>query len=120
MVPQIPASTDALSIPLYSDAMFPDGFPRHGDRGVVDASNFGLGTTTDYSYGSGPVQRLVVEMTPDRPMAVNALPGGESIDPDSPHHADEMEHWRINEAPPMNWTEDEVLAAHERRIVFSP
>ncbi len=120
LLPQIPASTDALSIPLYTDPMFPDGFPRHGDLGVIDASNFGLGATTSYSYGSGPVQRLVVEMTPERPMPRNTLPGGESQDPDSPHHADEMEHWRINEAPPMNWTESEVLEAHERRIVFNP
>jgi len=119
-VPQIPASTDALTIPLYSDPMFPDGFPRHGDNGVVDASSYGTGSTTSFDYGSGPQQRLVVEMTPERPLPLNALPGGQSIDPDSPHHADEIELWRSNQAPPMNWTEEEVLAAHERRVVFTP
>jgi penicillin amidase len=117
-VPQL--GGDALSIPLPTDPMFPDGFPRHGDNGVVDASSYGIGDTTDFSYGSGPQQRLVVEMTPERPLIWNAIPGGQSIDPDSPHHADEIELWRTNQAPPMNWTEEEVLAAHERRIVFSP
>ncbi len=120
LVPQIPVSTDVLSIPLFTDPMFPDGFPRHGDNDNVDASHYGIGATTGFTYDYGPVQRLVVEMTPERPLPFNALPGGQSIDPDSPHHADEMEHWRINEAPPMNWTEEEVLAAHERRFVFNP
>jgi len=111
---------DVLSIPTPSDPIFPDGFPRHGDRGVVDASNFGVFDFERIDYGSGPQQRLVVEMTPDGPVAVNALPGGNSEDPDSPFHHDEMERWRRNEVSPVAFTEAQVVARHVRRLRFVP
>ena len=42
LVPIYLLGRDPLSIPTPDDAMFPNGFPRHGDRDVVDASNFGV------------------------------------------------------------------------------
>ena len=117
-VPQL--GTDVLSIPPDGDPMFPTGFPRHGDNFGVDASNYGAYDATSFSYGSGPVQRLVVEMGTDGPHAFNALPGGEIYDPDSPHHADEMEHWRRNEAPALFFTELDVVGHAETRIVIGP
>ncbi|MEM9072971.1 MAG: penicillin acylase family protein [Myxococcota bacterium] len=111
---------DILSIPTPADAMFPNGFPRQGDRGVVDASNFGVFNFEGLDYGSGPQQRLVVEMTPEGPIAVNALPGGNSEDPDSTFHRDEMEHWRFNEVSPVAFTEEQVLETHVRRLRFVP
>ena len=51
---------------------------------------------------------------------VKVLPGGEIYDPDSPHHADEMEHWRRNEAPAMYFTEPDVVAHAETRMVIAP
>jgi penicillin amidase len=109
-----------LSIPPDPSTMFPDGFPRHGDFGAVDVGNFGLWNTTDFSHGSGASQRLVVEMTADGPLAFNALPGGQSIDPTSPHHADEAAHWIANEQPPLAFHEDDVVAHFERRLTIHP
>jgi penicillin G amidase len=116
----VPFAESHLSIPPPGDPTFPNGFPRHGDRNVVDASNFSRFSTTNFSYGSGPQQRLVVVMTPDGPQAYNAIPGGNSMDPDSPHHSDEMGYWRVNEAPPMYFTFEDVEAHATSRITFAP
>lgn len=59
-------------------------------------------------------------MTPDGLRIWNAIRGGQTIDLDSPHHADEMEHWRRNEAPPMSMNEPDVVAHAERRVRFLP
>ncbi len=111
--------SDPLSIPPGDDPMFPNGFPRHGDRDVVDASGFSHVATDRFSYGSGPQQRLVVEMLPDGPRAVNALPGGNSEDIDGTHQADQIELWRNNEVAEVPFTELEVVEAAELRIVFA-
>ena len=113
-------SYDTYSIPTPNDPDFPDGFPRHGDWEVPDACNFGLWDGTSYSYGSGPSQRVVVEMTPEGPQAWNALPGGQQHDPEGEHHADEAELWRHNEAPPMYFFEEDVVKHAEERIQFTP
>ena len=113
LVPQI--TRDVLSLPTPEDPVYPGGYPRHGDLFAVDASNYDERTEAgDYSYRWGPVQRLVVEMTPEGPVATNAIPGGASIDPDSPHHADEMELWRRNQTGPMHFVESDVAAHAER------
>jgi len=119
---QVPmlAGGSPVTIPTEDDPKFPGGFPRPGDNFGVDASNFGMWDTDSFDYGSGPVQRLVVEMTPDGPRAWNALPGGQHFDPEGAHHADEAEHWRRNQAPEMYFTEEAVRAHEESRTVFVP
>lgn len=109
-----------VSIPTASDPTFPDGFPRHGDLGAVDPGNYGIYGTTDFHFGSGASQRLVVEMTPTGPIARNALPGGQHEDPDSPHHADEAELWRNNVQPPIYFEQGEIEAHATRRLRFDP
>ncbi len=111
---------EELNIPAPMDPMFPHGFPRPGDNGGVDAANYGNGELEDFTYGSGPQQRLVVEMTPSGPVAVNAIPGGESQDPDSPHQHDQMDLWRMNQTSQVWFTEQDVVAHNERRVVFAP
>lgn len=114
---------DALSIPTPTDTMFPNGFPRNGDYGVVDVGNFklyGSSSPVDFQHKSGATQRLVVEMTPSGPVAYNALPGGQHLDPASLHHADEAQLWIKNEAPRVAFNETEVIANFERRIVINP
>ncbi|MCB9613925.1 MAG: penicillin acylase family protein [Sandaracinus sp.] len=113
-------SMDVLSIPTPLDTTYPNGFPRHGDRDVVDASGFGMFDFFRRDYGSGPQQRLVVEMTPEGPRAVTALPGGNSEDPDSRFHRNEMELWRRNQVRPVPFTEAEVLAAAVEHYRFVP
>ena len=111
--------TDLLSIPREGDPMYPDGFPRHGDYGSVDPGQFGLWNTTRFSFGSGASQRLVVEMTETGPIAFNALPGGQSIDPNSPHKSDEALLWIRNEQPRVAFAESEVRSAAARCVVIS-
>lgn len=119
MVPEL-AGESLATIPKPGDATFPNGFPRAGDNYGIDASNFGMWNPTKYSYGSGPVQRLVVEMTKEGPKAWNALPGGQQYDPDGAHHADEMELWRRNQANPMYFIDADVDAHKESTLRFIP
>jgi len=110
-----------VSVPPDGDPTFPDGFPRHGDLGAVDPGNYGIYGTTSFSFGSGASQRLVVEMRPEGPRAFNAIPGGQSEDPDSAHHADEAEYWRVNQAPPIWFERKDVVAHAVRRLhITSP
>jgi penicillin amidase len=118
LVPQI--GRDVFTLPSTDDPTFPGGYPRHGDNDVVDASFYGYYETEQFSYANGPVQRLVVEMTPDGPRARNAIPGGQVQDAESDHFSDEMELWRRNEAPPMYFSEEEVVEHAERRLLIVP
>jgi penicillin amidase len=113
----LPALDDnhQISIPPDNDPTFPDGFPRHGDLGAVDPGNYGIYGTTDFTYGHGASQRLVVEMTPSGPHPFNAIPGGQSEDPDSPHHADEAEYWRTNQQPALHFDRRDV---EEHAVTF--
>jgi penicillin amidase len=111
---------EQVSVPPAADPTYPIGFPRHGDLGAVDPGNFGIYGTTDFTFGSGASQRLVVEMTPTGPIARNAIPGGQVEDPDSPHHADEAEHWRKNEQPPLYFEAADIDEHAEHRIRFDP
>jgi penicillin amidase len=119
-VDMIGPTFDEFSIPLPDDETYPDGFPRHGDNFVVDACNFSMWNGEDFSYDSGPTQRLVVEMTPDGPVAYNAMPGGQQHDGDAPHHADEAEYWRKNQAPKVFYEEIDVVQNAEERLRFIP
>ncbi len=119
LVPPIFGDSPA-NIPPPKDEAFPSGFPRPGDNFSVDACSYSLWSDSDFTYGAGPVQRLVVEMTPDGPRAWNALPGGQAYDPASPHHADEAERWRRNEAPPLYFTDEDIDAHAETRSAFVP
>ena len=66
------------------------------------------------------MQRLVVEMTKDGPKAWNAIPGGQDFNPEGKHHADEAEHWRRNDAPPLYFTDADVDAHAETKLSFVP
>jgi penicillin amidase len=109
-----------VTLPAPGNTKFPVGYPRPGDNFGVDASAFGMSNPERFSYDSGPVQRLVVEMTPDGPRAWNALPGGQVFDPRSPHHADELEHWRRNRAPRLYFTDAEVNAHKASAATYVP
>jgi penicillin amidase len=112
---------DRFTLPLVSSTTFPDGYPRHGDLWGVDASNYDVWTSTDdYSYHSGPQQRLVVEMTDTGPKIWNALAGSQVLDTRSPHFGDEIELWRNNEAPPLFFTDADVTANTETTTNYTP
>jgi penicillin amidase len=107
-----------VSIPPVGSEEFPLGFPRSGDYDAVDPGNFSLTNGQRFTFGSGASQRLVVEMTSDGPRAFNALPGGQSEDVDSPHHADEAELWRRNVQPPLYFERADVEEHAEARFRF--
>ena len=117
----VPAIADPgiISIPPVGSEEFPIGFPRDGDYGAVDVGNFDLWDGEAFTHGSGPSQRLVVEMSPDGPAAFNALPGGQSEDPESPHHDDEAQLWIENEQPPMYFERADVDANAEATLRFT-
>jgi penicillin G amidase len=119
VVPSL-TGTDAISIPPSDSSEFPAGFPRHGDLGAVDPGNYSIYNTTNFGFASGASQRLVVEMTPSGPKAFNAIPGGQVEVPADPHHADEAEHWRKNEAPPLYFDKADVDAHATKRVTFTP
>jgi penicillin amidase len=125
---QFLAPVDALQIPLKNDPQFPNGFPRHGDIGTVDAAGDSL-TAGDYTYDHGPAIRFSAELDPKKgPTARNVLPGGEILDPMSPHYRDQLELWRKNQAIDLAFTDAQVAASAKLeqktnglgRIHFSP
>ncbi len=112
-----------LNIPPGTDKVFVSGFPRHGDRFSIDASDYDfvdVGQPFDFTYGAGPTQRFVVDLDPAGPKAVNALPGGVIWDPASPHFRDEAEYWRRNTTHPVPYLLADVIAAKESRTLVSP
>ncbi|RLB58666.1 MAG: hypothetical protein DRI90_16445, partial [Deltaproteobacteria bacterium] len=74
-------------------------FPRDGDQDSVDAANSGT-SGTRFSYGSGPVMRLVVSLQGDEVMGQNIIPGGQSALTESPYFSDQARLWLANETTP--------------------
>tara|TARA_Y100001968_G_scaffold291683_1_gene296317 strand:- start:3179 stop:6214 length:3036 start_codon:yes stop_codon:yes gene_type:complete len=112
-------------LPLSSPAPEPNdpraqlkGFPRPGDAFAVDAAG-GI-STENFSYGSGPVMRLSVAMDPAGIHGINVVPGGQSSHPDSPHFADQAALWLGNEAFPLRFYVDDVIAGATGRELLSP
>lgn len=121
------APIDALQIPLKSDPMYPNGFPRHGDIGTVDAAGDSI-DIGDFSYAHGPAIRFAAELDPKGPKARNILPGGEVLDTMSPHYRDMMELYRKNKTIDLAFGESDVAASArvelmnngDGRVHFSP
>jgi len=94
------------------------GFPRPGDASGIDAAG-GL-SRTDFGYTSGPVMRMVVELDPAGMTGVNVIPGGQTADPNSPFFADQAMLWLANEASPIRFYVEDVVAAAVEHAVYSP
>jgi penicillin amidase len=94
------------------------GFPRPCDGGCIDAGG-GI-RSTDFSYGSGPVMRMVVELDPAGMHGLNIIPGGQHADPDSAFFSDQAELWLANEASEIRFYVDDVIAHAIGREVLSP
>jgi len=124
---QFLAPIDALQIPLKTDPKYPTGFPRHGDIGTVDAAGDSI-DIGDFTYNHGPAIRFVAELDPKGPHARNVLPGGEVLDPMSPHYRDMMELYRKNKTFDLAFGESDVAASAkvefgkngDGRVRFSP
>lgn len=94
-------------------------FARQGGNFTVDvASQSGL--TTDFSFRAGPQMRFVAELRPEGPVALNALPGGQSDDPDSPHYDDLLKRWLGNETFPYYFKLQDVIDNKEQYLRWEP
>ena len=93
------------------------GFPRPGDNFGVDASTAGW-NAQDWSYGSGPVQRLIVRLEAGKVKGEVILPGGQSGFPGSPFWADQARLWLGNQRHPIHFAVDEVKQNAVQRWVF--
>ncbi len=94
-------------------------FPRPGDNDSVDAANAGF-SGRDFTYGSGPVFRMVIALGPYGVEGRNILPGGQSALVDSEFFADQAAMWLGNEAWPIRYSLDQVIAGATGREAFSP
>jgi penicillin amidase len=116
---------DTSLLPLADD--IPQGdprkglkwFPRHGDQDAVDAGNPGLGGK-EFSYGSGPVMRMVIALGGGTVEGRNVVPGGQSGLTDSPHFHDQLELWLANEALPMRFFPADVAEGATHREYLAP
>lgn len=117
-------------IPPSRDMMHPNGFPRGGGIEVVDASGGGWGPSVTsgamgpmlrygFSYGSGPSQRFTVDLDPAGPIAWNVVPGGQSMDPQSPHFRDGADLWWRNRSHRVYLVERDVAGHAARRLRFT-
>lgn len=94
-------------------------FERQGGNFTVDVGSQ-RGVSTDFSFRAGPQMRFVAHLLPDGPVAVNALPGGQSDDPQSPHYDDLLQKWLRNETFPYFFKLSQVLDNKEYYIRWEP
>ncbi|MEZ4374315.1 MAG: penicillin acylase family protein [Polyangiaceae bacterium] len=106
---------------LFSDTAFitRGPYPRGGSNYTVDVAGQG-GSTTNFIYGSGPQMRFVAELRPDGIVSRNALPGGQSDDPESKHYEDLLQMWLRNESFPYYFKPEDVALHMETYELFSP
>lgn len=119
-------SISTRRLPLADD--IPDGdpredlrwYPRPGDFFAVDAANAALTLDADYTYGNGPVMRMVVELREGSVRGQNILPGGQSGLTVSEHFDDQAGDWLANRTIPMRFSVDDVVMGAVSRQAFRP
>jgi penicillin amidase len=113
-------------LPLTADPLMPGDprqglkwFPRPGDQYSVDAASPGF-SGVSFTYGSGPVMRMVIALKDGQVQGQNIIPGGQSALRDSPHYADQAKLWLANKTVPLRYTPAEVAQGATHREVFTP
>jgi penicillin amidase len=94
-------------------------FPRHGDQFNVDAGNPGL-NGEKFTYGSGPMMRMVVALKDGQVTGHNVIPGGQSGLTSSPFFADQAALWLGNKAHPLRFHVNEVVEGAVGREIYRP
>lgn len=94
-------------------------FPRDADQWAVDAGNPGF-SGQRFTYGSGPVFRMVIELGPDTVRGWNIIPGGQSGLTNSEFFDDQARLWLANETLPMRYSIEDVVEGATGREVFTP
>ena len=108
-----------------------NGYPRNGGWQTVDPGNHSL-QGTNFSTGSGPAMRMVVELEDGVMTAYNVLPGGVNdlvpgasiTDPVNVnpglHYGDQIPLWLANRYRPQLLFWEDVTNVAESRIRFEP
>jgi len=65
-------------------------------------------STDAFFFGSGPSNRLVVELKEGRVRAESVWPGGVSGVPGNPHYVDLLPLWLTNDTVPLPFGEDGI------------
>ncbi|MBI5608787.1 MAG: penicillin acylase family protein [Deltaproteobacteria bacterium] len=107
LMPNLPASDPRSALTQ---------FPRGGDAFAVDAAG---GMNSD-GYGSGPVFRMIIAMGKDKTTGLNVVPGGQSGLTDSPFFDDQVRLWLGNQAWPLRFEVEDVVAGAVGREVYTP
>jgi penicillin amidase len=94
-------------------------FPRHGDQYGVDAGNPGM-SGTSFTYGSGPVMRMVIALKDGKVWGENIIPGGQSALIDSEFFADQAAKWLGNQTLPLRFHVEDVVAGAVGRELYKP
>jgi len=94
-------------------------FPRSGDLFSVDAASPGF-SGTKFTYGSGPVFRMVISLKDGKVTGRNVVPGGQSALTDSPFFADQAKLWLGNDTLPMRFHVDDVVSGAVGRESYTP
>jgi acyl-homoserine lactone acylase PvdQ len=88
-------------------------FPRPGDQWGVDAANPGF--SGDYTFGNGPVMRMVISLDEGVVRGQNIVPGGQSGSTRSEHFDDQLRLWLANDTIPMRFELEDVVEGSLRR-----
>jgi penicillin amidase len=115
----VPPAFGAFPAPLDGLA----GIPTDGGFGVVDASSHGVrgAGVNGFMFGSGPTNRLVVEMARRGPTRAESVwPGGTNAVPLNEFYVNQLPIWLTNDTIPLSFRSADVLrnAAEIRR--FAP
>ncbi len=94
-------------------------FPRPGDNLSVDAASPGF-SGTSFTYGSGPVMRMVIAIKDGQVRGQNIVPGGQSGLITSPFFNDQAALWLGNQTIPMRYTIPEITTGALGRETFTP
>jgi penicillin amidase len=86
------------------------GIPTDGGFGVVDASSHDARAASSdaFMFGSGPSNRLVVELRPGRVRAESVWPGGASAVPGTWNYVNLLPLWLTNDTVPLPFGGDEL------------
>jgi len=96
-----------------------DWFPMDGDNLGVNGCNSGS-SGRRFRCGAGGVMRQSFALGPDGVEGVDILPGGQSGLSESANYDDQIRLWLADEALPIHYKVEDVVANAQRRETFKP